>query len=48
MNVMQNQREVVFLIVIVRKDDEREYDFQLDLYQEEILLNRLEMNLRLD
>jgi hypothetical protein len=47
-NVKQNQREVVFLIVIVRKDDEREYDFQLDLYQEEILLNKLEMNLRLD
>ncbi len=48
MNVKQNQKEVVFLIVIVRKDDEQEYDFQLDLYQEEILLNRQEMNLRLD
>jgi len=48
MNIKQNQKEVVFLIVIVRKDDEQEYDFQLDLYQEEILLNRLEMNLRLD
>jgi hypothetical protein len=36
MNVMQNQREVVFLIVIVRIDDEQEYDFLLDLYQEEI------------
>jgi hypothetical protein len=48
MNVKQNQREVVFLIVIVRKDDEQEYDFQLDLYQEEILLNKQEMNLRLD
>jgi hypothetical protein len=48
MNVKQNQKEVVFLIVIVRKDDEQEYDFQLDLYQEEILLNRLEMNLRLN
>jgi len=48
MNVKQNQKEVVFLILIVRKDDEQEYDFQLDLYQEEILLNRQEMNLRLD
>ncbi len=48
MSVRQNQREVVFLIVIVRKDDEREYDFQLGLYREEILLNTLEMNLRLD
>jgi hypothetical protein len=48
MNVKQNQREVVFLIVIVRINDEREYDIQLDLYQEEILLNKLEMNLRLD
>jgi hypothetical protein len=48
MNIKQNQREVVFLIVIVRKDDEQEYDFQLDLYQEEILLNKQEMNLRLD
>jgi hypothetical protein len=48
MNIKQNQKEVVFLIVIVRKDDEQEYDFQLDLYQEEILLNRLEMNLRLN
>ena len=48
MNVMQNQREVVFLIVSVRKDDEQGYDIQLGLYQEEILLNRPEMNLRLD
>jgi hypothetical protein len=48
MNARRNQREVVFLIVIVRKDVEREYDIQLDLYQEEILLNRQEMNLRLD
>jgi hypothetical protein len=48
MNVKQNRKEVVFLIVIVRKDDEREYDIQLDLYQVEILLNRPEMNLRLD
>ena len=48
MNAMQNQIEVVFLILVVHKDDEQEDDIQLDLCQEEILLNRLEMNLRLD